>query len=300
MPTIEVIDHQQGGGLLSGQKERRRSERLLARVPIEVVGQDALGSVFIEAAAALCFNQHGARISLKHSLIPEEVILIKNLQNDIEEEFRVVEKLEGATSGLGEWSLAALEPEGKIWQVTMTLPAPGEEARAVIECPICLQPTLSVLSSIEYDFLLTVGTLSRYCRKCGEVRAWRMSNHYPSSQSAPSSKGQELPVERRSRTRQCVSLGVRVRNLRGASHNVEIRNISKGGLCFTGARPFQVGDGVCVTFPFSLRRSAVERIGTIIWTTGNDSERFYGVRFVQRRRTHVHSDLQWQGVPVPA
>lgn len=293
------MNHQEDG-LFSEHTERRRSERLLGRVPIEVVGQDAMGSVFIEAAVALCFNQHGARISLKHSLVPEEVILIKNLQNEIEEEFRVIERLGGTNGGGVQWSLVALEPESRIWRVTMTLPAPGEQARAIIECPICLQPTLSVLSSIEYDFLLAVGTLSRYCPKCGKVRVWRMSNRYPSAQRAASANSSDLPLERRSRRRQCVSLGVRVRNLRGASHDVEIRNISKGGLCFTGSRTFQVGDGVCVTFPFGVRRSAVERIGTIIWTAANSSQRFYGVRFVQKRRTQAGKAPDRQGMSASA
>ena len=77
-------------GKETGEVTRRRSDRILAPVRIRIIGNDASGVSFAEESVTISFNQQGARISLTHSLLPDDIVLVKNLANDIEEEFRVV------------------------------------------------------------------------------------------------------------------------------------------------------------------------------------------------------------------
>ena len=51
---------------------RRRSDRVLAPIRIRVIGNDASGVSFSEETVTVSFNQHGARISLIHSLLPDD------------------------------------------------------------------------------------------------------------------------------------------------------------------------------------------------------------------------------------
>src|SRR2546426_11951936 len=69
---------------------KRRSDRILAPIRIRVIGNDGSGVSFVEETVTVSLNQQGARISLTHSLLPDDIVLILNRENNIEEEFRVV------------------------------------------------------------------------------------------------------------------------------------------------------------------------------------------------------------------
>jgi len=85
--------------------ERRRSDRILAPVRIRVIGNNAAGVSFAEETVTVSFNQHGARISLIHSLLPDDIVLLKNLENGIEEEFRVVGAFQQVFGDRREWGV---------------------------------------------------------------------------------------------------------------------------------------------------------------------------------------------------
>ena len=99
---------------------RRRTERILAPIRIRVIGNDAQGVSFAEETVTISFNQQGARISLIHSLLPDDVILLRNIENDIEEEFRVVGAFQQVFGSRREWGVEALNPTSGIWGVEFT------------------------------------------------------------------------------------------------------------------------------------------------------------------------------------
>src|SRR5271166_1925102 len=94
-----------------------RTERILAPVRIRVIGNDASGVSFAEETVTVSFNQQGARISLTHSLLPDDVVLLRNLENEIEEEFRVVGAFQQVFGSRREWGVEALNPDSGIWGV---------------------------------------------------------------------------------------------------------------------------------------------------------------------------------------
>src|SRR6202142_674474 len=96
---------------------RRRSERILAPVRIRVIGNDRSGVSFSEETVTVSFNQQGARISLVHSLLPDDVILVTNLENGIEEEFRIVGAFQQVFGNRREWGVEAVNPNSGIWGI---------------------------------------------------------------------------------------------------------------------------------------------------------------------------------------
>src|SRR5690242_7709524 len=92
-------------------EQKRRTDRVLAPVRIRVIGNDVSGVSFSEETITVSFSAGGARISLTHPLIPDDVILIKNLANNIEEEFRVVGAFQQVFGDRREWGVEALDPE---------------------------------------------------------------------------------------------------------------------------------------------------------------------------------------------
>ena len=119
---------------------RRRSDRILAPKRIRVIGNDASGVSFAEETVTSSFNQQGARISLTHSLLSDDVVLIMNVESQLEEEFRVVGAFQQVFGSRREWGVEALNPGSQIWGVSFAPPAgqlsPGGSALSSAFLPL--------------------------------------------------------------------------------------------------------------------------------------------------------------------
>ncbi len=262
---------------------RRRTDRVLAPVHIRVIGNDVSGVAFAEETVTVSFNQQGARISLTHSLLPDDVVLIKNLQNDIEEEFRVVGVFAQVFGERREWGVEALNPKSGIWGIEFTQPPEGLQPKVLIECAACKKATQSALSSIEYDVLLSTGLISRHCDRCGETTRWRPSEQPITPEIiAESAKTLAAQGERRVTRRLRLTMRVRVRNNWGVSDIAQTRDVSKTGLCFISAQRFPVGEEVFITLPFADQQVPVEQKSKIVWSKEIPVGRLYGVAYIKK------------------
>jgi hypothetical protein len=260
---------------------RRRSDRILAPIRIRVIGNDANGVAFGEETVTVSFNQQGARLSLTHSLLPDDIVLVKNLENGIEEEFRVVGGFQQVFGSRREWGVEALNPESGIWGVDFVPPAEGVQPKVLIECAACKRASQSTLSSIEYDVLLATGLISRHCERCGETTRWKPSEQPLTAELIAAGKP-TLPKpaqEKRKVRRLKLVMRLRVRSAWGAVDIAQTRDVSKAGLCFVSTQRFQIGDKVLVTLPFAESQPPVETEGTIVWSAEGTTGRFYGVKY---------------------
>jgi PilZ domain-containing protein len=262
---------------------RRRTDRILAPMRIRVIGNDMSGVSFAEETITVSFNQQGARISLNHTLLLDDLILIKNLDTDIEEEFRVVGAFQQVFGDRREWGVEALNPESSIWGVEFSLPAEGLRSKVLIECAACKKAAQSALSSIEYDVLLATGLISRHCDRCGETTRWRPSEQLltPEMVAAANVKPHAPEDERRKTRRLRLSMRIRVRNMWGVTDICQTRDVSKAGLCFLSTQNFSVRDEVFITLPFADQQVPVETKSLILWSATGTGGRFYGVSYVK-------------------
>jgi len=260
---------------------RRRSDRILAPVRIRVIGNDISGVSFSEETVTVSFNQQGARISLTHSLLPDDIVLIMNLENRIEEEFRVVGVFQQVFGDRREWGVEALDPSGEIWGITFSQPAEGIQPKVLIECAACKRAAQSPLSTIEYDVLLSTGLISRHCERCGETTRWKPSEQPLTAEMIAVSAKKPAEGERRKTRRLKLVMRIRVRNVWGVSDVAQTRDVSKSGLCFLSPQRFPVGEEVFITLPFADNQAPVETKGKIVWASETSAGRFYGVSYIK-------------------
>lgn len=266
-----------------GEIGRRRTDRILAPVRIRVIGNDSSGVSFAEETITVSFNQQGARISLTHSLLPDDIVLIKNLKSDIEEEFRVVGGFQQVFGERREWGVEATNSGSEIWGIEFTQPADGIQPKVLIECAACKRPAQAALSSIEYEVLLSTGLISRHCERCGETTRWKPSEQPITAEIiAASSKPLSGQSELRKTRRLKLTMRIRVRNTWGVSDIAQTRDVSKAGLCFVSAQRFQVGDEVYITLPFADLQTPVETKSQIVWSADGSVGRFYGVCYMKK------------------
>ena len=264
---------------------RRRSDRILIPIPIRVTGIDATGQPFDEEAVTVNCNQHGACISLTRSLAPEHPVRIRNLQNGVEEEFRVVGALQRVFGERREWGVEALNPESSIWGVVFTPPPEGIQPKALLCCVACEGAVLGHLSPIEYDVLLYTGVTSRHCNRCGETTRWQPCQHETAAGLADQASP-PVPVkqERRKHRRFQLAMLLRVRDSRQGIETVQTQDVSKGGISFWSRREHLVGSEVLCTLPFADTAPPTERRGKIAWSRGTSRGFLYGVSFVKEKK----------------
>jgi len=264
------------------EEQKRRTDRVLAPVRIRVIGNDVSGVSFSEETVTVSFSAGGARISLTHPLLPDDIILIRNLANDIEEEFRVVGAFQQVFGDRREWGVEALNPESGIWGIDYAPPSEGLQPKVLVECAACKKAIQSPLSTIEYDVLLATGLISRHCDRCNETTRWKPSDQPLTSEMIRESPRTPPPsAERRKSRRLNLAMRLRVRNIWGVTDIAQTRNVSKGGLCFVSTKVFNVDDELYITLPFADNQTPVETPARVVWTRVVESGRVYGVCYVK-------------------
>jgi hypothetical protein len=264
------------------EEQKRRTDRVLAPVRIRVIGNDISGVSFSEETVTVSFSAGGARISLTHPLLPDDIILIKNMANDVEEEFRVVGAFQQVFGDRREWGVEALNPESGIWGIDYTPPSEGVQPKVLVECAACKNAIQSPLSTIEYDVLLATGLISRHCERCNETTRWKPSDQPVTAEMIRESARPEPPsTERRKSRRLNLVMRLRVRNSWGVTDIAQTRNVSKGGLCFVSNKLFNVDDELFITLPFADNQTPVETPARVVWARVEASGRVYGVCYIK-------------------
>jgi hypothetical protein len=241
------------------------------------------GVSFAEETVTVSFNQQGARISLIHSLLPDDIVLVKNLENGVEEEFRVVGAFQQVFGNRREWGVEALNPESGIWGVEFSPHDDSVQPKVLVECAACKTAAQSTLSSIEYEVLLATGLITRHCDRCNETTRWRPSTQEMTEEIQVRSKKTASPETREPRRTRRIKLTMqlRVRNAWGVLDIAQTRNVSKAGLCFVSSQRFSVSDDVYITLPYAKNQAPVETRGRIIWSADGATGRFYGVEYIR-------------------
>ena len=265
-------------------ENRRRTDRVLAPTPIRVIGNDMSGVAFSEDAVTISFNRQGARISLTHTLLVDDIILILNKKTNLEDEFRVVGAFQQVSGDRREWGVEAVDQDSNIWGIEFAQPSEELQPKALIECGGCKHLVQSPLSSIEYDVLLAVGMISRHCDRCKETTRWKPSTQtvLPEILDAiPAKPGQQTGTRRVKRIK--LVMRVRVRNAWGTTDVAQTRDVSKLGLCFLSGKIFSVNDEVSLVLPFTAGSVPVETKGKVVWTRTSSGGHYYGVEYIKKK-----------------
>ena len=246
---------------------KRRSDRILAALPIRVSGCEPSGTHFSEETFTVSISQQAARFTLSHSLSFGDAVLIKNLRNGRAEKFRVTRRCQQVIRDRQEWSVETANPNSRIWSIKFTQPAEEIQPKVLLECWTCYNTEHSLLTTLQYRDLLSAGMVSRYCSQCGQTTRWRPNVRVVEGEMGLR-KSKLAPaggVTMRKIHRLRMAMRVYVRNQRRISDIVQTRDVSKEGVCFVSSREFQAGDDVYVAFSFDRSGEPAETSGKILW-----------------------------------
>jgi len=98
-------------------REKRRSERVLIRVPIEVKGETVDGQGLQDVGYTAVVNRHGALVLLTARLNPDSQLTLTNKFTQETETFRVIWSGEKPTEGRYEAGIEALNPREDFWGI---------------------------------------------------------------------------------------------------------------------------------------------------------------------------------------
>lgn len=283
-------------GLSTEGQAKRRTERVLIQIPIEVKGKDAEGKPFSEKSRTIVINRNGARISLRTSLRPEHRITITNLQNQLSCPFRVVSRIEKSISLEPEWGVECLEPEVNFWAIWFpektTASVEGERIDALLECSVCRSRELAQLRMEEYRALAGQSSLDRDCPQCQKATPWHFCFVDEPAVNLPDAPvaGTEKPApatgaERRRAKRLTAKLPVRIRMPGGVEEISRTENLSTTGVCFYSKQEIKTGDEIGLTVGDSPEGTQREFCARVVWgrPVGGDDQFLYGVRLEEGR-----------------
>ena len=263
---------------------KRRSQRLMLRIPIEVTGTGPDGVTFKEKTHTLTVNRHGAGIALLTPIRVQSVLTITNTTNMRSSSFTVVTRIEKSTTGVPEWGIesAGLDPD--FWGINFPYDSPrsvhGENVGVVLECQRCQSRIAAQMTPEQFKSLSSQPVLRRHCSKCVGTTDWTLNLSRGESRGAAASRPGVLPsatsagaYQRRS-NRVNIKLPVLVR----LEDVGETENISKTGVCFTTTLEMTIGDRVRLTVGYLPGRDAKEVAARIVWKRRAPGEQraFYG------------------------
>lgn len=244
--------------------ERRRSERIMFTIPIDVRGADEQGAPFSAGGRTITLNRHGARIQISRLLRTGQVVQIINQNTDAQAPFRVVGPLSPPSEKVGEWGVECQNPEENIWGIHFPPLSPGSGAKALLECRKCHTPALSSLTMVEVEVVDTAGLLSRPCEKCGGVTPWGRPEQQLAAEGALALGFPPPSPDLRSSPRATVLVPARLRDFYGETEVTQTENTSKDGLCFTSERDYYIGQGIMVVCPYDPSNQHLEVRGRVV------------------------------------
>ena len=270
----------------------RRSERVLLRIPIRVVGNDTHGNAFDETTYTLVVNRSGALIAVAHLLHPGAVIKITNIKSQISCSFVVVMRAAESLSGTPEWGVKSLEPEKEIWGVYFPVrseePAEGNLTHVLLECRGCSSREMAALTVDQYRRLDAQSRLPRPCPKCGVIGDWEfvviengvggISPGLPVP-SASGLTGRDEADKRRDE-HLAVKLPLEIRLPDGSEETSRTEHISESSFCFACNLEMQIGDRLYVSVGFDRPVEQRDIPARIIWRrpAQGKGRAFYGAK----------------------
>jgi hypothetical protein len=107
-------------------KKKRRSQRLILRVPVVAYRPPTLGPSFSEGTHTLVVNAHGALINLTSKVAADQKLFLKHALSGEEQECRVVFTRGNSTIGPTEVGIEFRKPAPSFWQIAFP---PGDWIR---------------------------------------------------------------------------------------------------------------------------------------------------------------------------
>jgi hypothetical protein len=262
----------------------RRSERVAARIPIQLVGADTAGQQFLEDTTTVMLSRYGAAIFSARKLSPEQEMIVRRRDTNREEEVRIVAKMEEQTEGFV-YAVGFVSGSTDLWGSEFDGVAPDGKGGIFFACGSCGSAEVVERGEAGYGLLDESSGVLRYCMGCRTMTLWnvdasgaaksakagrpvaRDAERVASASARASGDARaEKPHsgERRKHSRSKAGVIARV-SFAGFEEDVVCENISRGGICFKTRKRYFANANVEVAVPYSPNTQIIFVPATIIY-----------------------------------
>ena len=171
----------------------RTSDRVYLEVPIIISGTDNAGQEFEENTQTLVVSRRGAKIISRHTLVPQQKLMLRSLMTGLDAELRVIGPILGDEEGC-HFGVEILHPELNVWGINFPLLDGTENpaGRVFLACANCHAQEVVHLDVFELEVLLANECLTRPCKQCNHTTLWTRSaageERIPVGRVAPDSR----------------------------------------------------------------------------------------------------------------
>jgi hypothetical protein len=258
---------------------RRRSDRVLVGIPIEMSATDVHQVRFTVSCITEMVSLHGASVALPQRVSPDHPVIVRRPALDLEVHARILGQL-GIRPGLHLYGVAFTEASPQFWGIQFP-PDQGDGGfgRTLLMCSECNKQLIFTLNEIEFRVFEANQRLAFGCETCGRNVDWiPVPNEIT---TRPATLGDGRPQKRKHlRTRMKASACIM-----GSNHNdevVEVLNVSRGGISFRGSRLYPLNGWIEFAVPYTRGAANIFVPGRIAWCTENGNNVFdHGVQYVR-------------------
>lgn len=155
---------------------KRRTDRLMVRIPLRISGLTETGEPFECRGHAVDVNRFGAHIQLECPVQVAGKILLTNMENSLRGEFRIVKVLESSPAGKTALGVEGLGNYPTFWGIAFpSRSKKAGESRGLLECQQCHSATLHPLILDEIEELESGGMVRKPCVACGSKTEWKFA-----------------------------------------------------------------------------------------------------------------------------
>jgi len=242
----------------------RLFDRVTIAIPIRIFGSDLKGRAYSEEGRTLEVSRNGALIAIPRELIPQEEVVLRVEATGKEAAAQIVGQVRRERDELI-YGVKLVDPSANLWDINF--PPLSESGRAVmrtlLECAKCHRRDVVHLEEFETEVFLAHRYIYHDCPRCRESTIWNetaygaadapvaASRGTPSlAFPAPSPKARTVNERRHVRTKCQLRACIRFRQ-NYPEEVLQLKNISRGGVCFATAKNLSPGTRFDIAVPYS-------------------------------------------------
>src|SRR5882672_7298182 len=209
---------------------KRRSDRVLVALPINLTATDSNGVRFTEACFTEMVSLHGASVALPRRASAEHPVTLQRRSLDLQVQARILGQL-GIRPGFHLYGIAFTEHAPNFWGINFPPPDQSDEswARTLLMCSECGKRLIFSLNEIEYRVFDANQRLSFGCETCGHNVVWKP---VPNQSALAETKSSPAGLQNRRHARTQMKAAACIQESGRADDIVEVVDISRGGVSF--------------------------------------------------------------------
>jgi PilZ domain len=259
---------------------KRRSDRVLVALPIELTATDLSGVRFTEACLTEMVSLHGASVALARRASAEHPVTLRRRSLDLEVEARILGQL-GIRPGQHIYGIAFTEDSPNFWGIHFPRLEENDEScmRTLLKCAECGKRLIFSLNEIEFRVFEANQRLTFGCETCGHNVAWIP---VPNQDHVATNRARSAEIENRKHTRTRMKAMACIQEAGRADDIVVVVDISRGGVSFRGHRAYEVQSWIQFAVPYTPGAANIFVSGRIAWRKQLAEEQYeHGVQYVR-------------------